>query len=177
MNNTMGDFWVFGYGSLIWNPGFTHIGTVSAKIYGLHRALCIHSWVHRGTVSEPGLVLGLAKGGSCHGVAFKVESKERNSVIGYLRARELVTDVYKEVWRTIHLPDGETEMALTYVADPASPQYSDALTLERQIDVVKSANGKSGANIDYILKTVEHLKSISIRDRHLERIVKQITNY
>lgn len=175
MANVMGDFWVFGYGSLIWNPGFSAVETQPAKLFGLHRCLCIYSWVHRGTRQSPGLVLGLDKGGSCQGVAFKVGAKDRTEVIDYLRERELVTDVYKEHWRRVLLKDGQSVNALTYVVDQTSPQYSGSLDLQTQIDLVSSARGNSGHNREYVIKTAEHLKSISIKDVILERIADEFS--
>ena len=171
----MGDFWVFGYGSLIWNPGFATIQSKPAKIFGFHRSLCIYSWVHRGTEKSPGLVLGLDKGGSCNGMAFKVSGSNRNKVLDYLRKRELVTDVYKEKWCKVYLPCKVQISALTYIVDRSSQQYSGTLDLQKQIEIVKNARGKSGANNEYILNTVNHLKSISIRDHNLEAIANQIT--
>ena len=173
----MGDFWVFGYGSLIWNPGFEVIESHPARLFGLHRSLCIYSWVHRGTRQSPGLVLGLDKGGSCSGMAFKVHAKNRDSVIKYLRERELVTSVYKECWRQIKFRSGSSEKALTYIVDRSSPQYSGLLDLEKQIEIVSSAKGNSGPNNEYLLKTVEHLKSISIRDHNLESIANTIIHH
>lgn len=170
----MSDFWVFGYGSLIWNPGFDHIEACAAKIFGLHRTLCIHSWVHRGTQSHPGLVLGLDKGGSCRGMAFKVSSKKREKVISYLRERELVTNVYKEAWRQIHLANGQTTKALTYIVDDLHPQYAGQMDIASQTGIVMSAKGKSGPNCEYILKTVDHLNSIAISDMRLEKIAAEI---
>ncbi len=173
----MGDFWVFGYGSLIWNPGFDSLDAHPAKLYGLHRSLCIYSWVHRGTRNSPGLVLGLDKGGSCSGMAFKVHSRNRKSVIEYLRERELVTNVYKESWRRVALGNDRTEQALTYVVDRTSPQYSGILDMQKQIELVSTARGNSGANCEYVLKTVEHLKSIAIRDHNLEMIAAIIAQH
>ena len=170
----MGDFWVFGYGSLIWNPGFDHSHARPARLFGMHRSLCIYSWVHRGTQNAPGLVLGLDKGGSCYGMGFKVEGKNRESVIEYLTRRELVTNVYQEAWRRIKFSDGKTVTALTYVVDRKNPQYSGQLQVQKQIDIVSSASGASGQNREYILKTVEHLKTINIRDHNLETIARSI---
>src|SRR5438309_11601760 len=88
-----GDLWVFGYGSLMWRPGFEFIEQVPARLIGEHRALCVYSFVHRGTPEKPGLVLGLDRGGACRGVAFRVAEKHRATTVAYLRAREQVTSV------------------------------------------------------------------------------------
>src|SRR5436305_15171687 len=88
-----GDLWVFGYGSLMWRPGFEFVERVPARLIGEHRALCVYSFVHRGTPEKPGLVLGLDRGGACRGVAFRVAAEHRASSVGYLREREQVTSV------------------------------------------------------------------------------------
>ena len=98
-----GDLWVFGYGSLIWRPGFEFIERVPARLIGEHRALCVYSFVHRGTPEKPGLVLGLDRGGACRGVAFRVAEEHRAATVAYLRAREQVTSVYREVMRSVWL--------------------------------------------------------------------------
>src|SRR3954454_21993452 len=98
-----GDLWVFGYGSLMWRPGFEFIEQVPARLIGEHRALCVYSFVHRGTPERPGLVLGLDRGGACRGVAFRVPQKHRLATVAYLRAREQVTSVYREVMRSVWL--------------------------------------------------------------------------
>jgi glutathione-specific gamma-glutamylcyclotransferase len=98
------DLWVFGYGSLIWRPGFTFIERIPARLFGLHRALCVYSFVHRGTPECPGLVLGLDRGGACRGLAYRVGADKRAETIAYLRAREQVTKVYREAMRPVILP-------------------------------------------------------------------------
>src|SRR5215471_21711026 len=97
------DLWIFGYGSLIWRPGFAFIECVPARLLGLHRALCVYSFVHRGTPERPGLVLGLDHGGACRGVAYRVRGDSHAQTIAYLRARAQVTHVYRECVRSITL--------------------------------------------------------------------------
>ena len=168
----MSDFWVFGYGSLMWRPGFPHRERVPARLAGVHRSLCIYSWVHRGTEAQPGLVLGLDRGGSCRGVAFHVDGGARDDVIGYLRERELVTAVYHEAWRPVRLltPEKPTVVALTYVADRAHAQYAGRLPREALLARVRDARGRSGDNASYVLNTAAHLKELGIADATLEWI-------
>lgn len=167
----MSDFWVFGYGSLMWNPGFETIERSKAVMHGVHRALCIHSWVHRGTQQNPGLVLGLDHGGSCRGVGLKVHGNNRDSVIGYLRERELVTHVYLEQWRPIRLEGGERVEALTYVVDRQHEQYAGRMSDHEICEIISRSSGKSGQNIDYIVNTVSHLRESGIHDPHLETVI------
>src|SRR5256885_16558684 len=114
-----GDLWVFGYGSLMWRPGFEFIEKVPARLIGEHRALCVYSFVHRGTPEKPGLVLGLDRGGACRGIAFRVAEPNRAATVAYLRAREQVTSVYREVMRAVWLENDARQRvsALTYVVD------------------------------------------------------------
>ena len=170
----MGDFWVFGYGSLIWRPGFAHVETRRATLRGYRRALCIYSFVHRGTRERPGLVLGLDRGGSCVGLAFRVRGALRDEVIGYLRARELVTNVYLERTVAVLLETGETVPAVTYVADRAHEQYAGALDEGRAAAAVRGASGQSGRNEDYLASTLEHLEALGIRDRWLEGVARRL---
>lgn len=166
----MGDFWVFGYGSLLWQPGFAHVETQRARLFGYRRALCIRSFVHRGTEERPGLVLGLDRGGSCLGLAFRVPGKIRDEVIDYLRERELVTNVYLERWLSVRLKDGRDISALGYVVDRTHRQYAGSLGVDEAILGVRGAVGKSGPNEAYVLNTVDHLKQIGIRDHWLETV-------
>lgn len=169
------DFWVFGYGSLVWRPGFAFVERRQATIHGYHRALCVLSHVHRGTPERPGLVLGLDRGGSCHGVAFRVAEELRDATLAYLREREQVTGVYRELLRPVRLDDGRFVEAVTYAVDRQHGQYSGALTPDEVIELVRQGVGRSGANPEYILNTYEHLLMVGIRDRALERIVNGIT--
>lgn len=173
----MGDFWVFGYGSLIWRPGFEFVEEAPALLHGYRRALCIRSWVHRGTREVPGLVMGLDRGGSCRGMARRVEAAHREAVIAYLRERELVTNVYLERWVPIRLDNGRRERALTYVVDRGHEQYAGALPPGEVAQIVSGASGKSGANIDYVLNTVAALQKLSIHDHRLEAVSRELAKW
>lgn len=170
----MGDFWVFGYGSLMWNPGFAHLESQRARLSGYRRALCVYSWVHRGTKEKPGLVLGLDYGGSCVGLAFRVAGQSRDDVVRYLRERELVTNVYLERELPLRLDDGRQVRALAYITDRTHAQYAGALDEEHAAGVVRGAAGKSGENTGYVRSTVEHLQTLGIRDRWLEGVARRL---
>ncbi|MER8382468.1 gamma-glutamylcyclotransferase [Mesorhizobium sp. M0142] len=175
----MGDFWVFGYGSLIWRPGFAHVETRRARLHGYRRSLCVYSFVHRGSRERPGLVLGLDRGGSCIGLAFRVPGELRNEVITYLRERELVTNVYLERVLSVRLDKretdgGETVEAIAYVVDRSHEQYAGALDAAEAAAVVRGAVGQSGRNEDYVLSTLEHLEALGISDRWLEEVTRRV---
>lgn len=172
----MGDFWVFGYGSLIWRPGFAHLETHRARLYGYRRSLCVYSFIHRGTRERPGLVLGLDRGGSCVGLAFKVNGAARDEVISYLREREQVTSVYLERTLTVRLESGEVVQAVVYVADRTHVQYAGALSESEAATVVQGAVGQSGRNEEYLSSTVEHLQKLGIRDYWLEGVAKEVAH-
>src|ERR1700756_4301513 len=128
------DLWVFGYGSLMWGPGFEFNEQVPARLSGGHRALCVFSFDHRGTPEKPGLVLGLDRGGACRGVAFRVVAQRREQTIEYLRSREQTTHVYREVMRSVWLEnEGRDRVsALAYVVDRGHIQYAGRLSLTEQ---------------------------------------------
>lgn len=173
----MSDFWVFGYGSLMWRPGFDHLERLPARLVGAHRALCVYSWVHRGTRERPGLVLGLDRGGSCRGIAYRVAPDQRESVIDYLRSRELVTNVYLETWRDISLEGQERRLktALTFVVDRTHEQYAGKLSHDTLLSLVRDGVGRSGVNADYVIRTAAHIRELGFRDRVLERLVAELT--
>jgi cation transport protein ChaC len=163
--------YVFGYGSLIWNPGFPFLHAERALLHGAHRSLSVYSHRHRGTAEQPGLVFGLSRGGSCLGVAFEVDAAGWPAVFDYLQAREQDRGVYREAWRQVTLAGGRRVRALAYLVNEEHPQFAGALTLRAQLDLVRGARGESGRNTDYVRNTATHLLSLGIRDRALEAIV------
>lgn len=165
-----GVHWVFGYGSLIWRPGFTFARSGRALLRGAHRSLCIYSHIYRGTPEVPGLVFGLAHGGSCGGMAFAVDDAAWPETLAYLRERELVTDVYREAVRPVRLVSGATVEAVCYLVNERHEQYAGRLTVEQQVPLVQRGFGSSGANTDYVLNTAQQLRTLGIRDRALETL-------
>ena len=167
-----GDLWVFGYGSLMWRPGFEFVERVPARLIGEHRGLCVYSFVHRGTPEKPGLVLGLDRGGACRGVAFRVAETHRAATVNYLREREQVTSVYREVMRSVWL-ENETRQrvsALAYVVDRGHMQYAGRLSLAEQLRHVQQGHGQSGNNRDYVLATVGAIEAAGFRDEPLHQL-------
>lgn len=170
----MDEFWVFGYGSLMWNPGFEFLERSQALVYGYRRSLCVHSWVHRGTQQKPGLVLGLDRGGSCRGMAFRIAPDQWDETIDYLRERELVTNVYLERCLPLQLADGRSSKAVAYVVDRAHTQYAGGLDAIAAAHVVHGAEGRSGPNDAYVFNTLAHLREMGIRDHWLEQVVGEV---
>lgn len=166
--------WVFGYGSLIWNPGFSFLSAQLGLLRGAHRSLSIISHHHRGTRDTPGLVFGLTRGGSCRGMAFEVCASAWDEVRAYLDARELVTSVYRDVWRPVALADGRRVRALTYVVDEAHEQFAGQLSVEQQLAMIRAGVGISGRNVDYVLNTAAHLQQLGIEDKALMALARQL---
>ena len=164
------NFWVFAYGSLMWNPGFDYQEKMPAKLYGYHRSLCIWSWYYRGTQEDPGLVLGLDIGGSCHGMAFRVNSNQVNIALTYLHEREMINNVYLPVYRRVHVSPGETVNALTFIVRPGHPQYAGKIQAHRAAQTVNLASGQRGLNKEYVNNTISQLNHMGLEDRKLFRI-------
>ena len=175
--NSQSELWVFGYGSLMWRPGFPFSEAAPALLKGAHRALCVYSVVHRGTHAEPGLVLGLDRGGACRGVAFRVAAGAEETTGDYLREREQITDVYVEAVRPIRLLDGSDRVlkALTYLVDRNHAQYAGNLPLDEQLRIVRGGKGQAGGNVEYVMKTVRHLEETGVHDPLLSVIAAHLT--
>jgi len=169
------DLWIFGYGSLMWRPDFEFAERQIALLRGYHRALCVYSHVHRGTRERPGLVLGLKRGGSCKGVAFRVAPKAVDATLAYLRAREQVTAVYLETRLRTTLADKSVVNAVCYIADPKHEQYAGLLERAELVRLVSQGVGVSGANPEYVRNTQSHLRELGIRDGTLEWLMDRLS--
>ncbi len=165
------DLWIFGYGSLMWNPGFPYVEDQAALIHGYNRSLCVRSTEYRGTAENPGLVLGLDKGGSCCGRAFRVAAKHVNTAIAYLDDREQVTKVYCPHFVTAKLADDREVSAYTFVVRREHEQYVH-LDLEEQARLVANGKGDRGTAMDYLASTVEHIDELGIKDSDLHKVLE-----
>lgn len=162
--------WVFGYGSLLWNPGFRPVEQVVARLPDYHRSFCMRSIHHRGTAHAPGLVLALdeAPGTHCTGLALAVAEAEREAVLAELRARELISSAYLEKVLPVDLADGRRVPAITYVIDPDHAQYCGGLSLEEQARIIARAVGGRGPNTEYLFNTAGHLRELGLEDADLD---------
>ena len=167
--------WVFGYGSLIWNPGFPVAEQQIARLSGWHRSFCMRSIHHRGTEATPGLVLALdrAAGSSCAGVAFRVTDGAEEDTLASLRERELISSAYLEDWLPMQI-GGANITALCYVIDPVHEQYCGGLPLAEQADIIAAAVGGRGPNCEYLFNTASHLAGLGIADPDLEWLCARV---
>lgn len=166
--------WVFGYGSLMWRPGFPFAERRGATLHGRRRAFCIYSVHHRGTYERPGLVLGLAPGGATRGAAYRVDEADWDQTYAYLLEREQPTETYIEARRNVRLEDGRRVEALTFLSDTGHPQWAGALDLEHQAALIAGATGLSGRNVDYLKDLVAHLREMGVRDGGMERLLEMV---
>ncbi|MEX0280613.1 MAG: gamma-glutamylcyclotransferase [Arenibacterium sp.] len=168
--------WVFGYGSLLWNPGFDVSRSELATLPGYARSFCMRSIHHRGTETEPGLVLALdeAEGTSCDGLALAVAAGREDETLNYLRERELISSAYLERNLQVTLSTGEQVEAVTYVIDAAHVQYCGGLPLEDQAQIIAQAVGGRGANSEYLFNTTEHLSALGLHDADLNWLSQRV---
>lgn len=168
--------WVFGYGSLVWNPGFEIEESVIATLPGYARSFCMRSIHHRGTDENPGLVLALdqVESARCLGVALGVAEQRREAVLAYLRERELISSAYLERMLEVDLVDGRRVAAVTYVVDPDHVQYCGGLPLEDQARIIARAVGGRGPNTEYLYNTADHLGALGIVDADLDWLAGRV---
>lgn len=168
--------WVFGYGSLMWNPDFPVAAARRARLDGWHRSFCMRSVHHRGTPERPGLVLALdaAPGAACEGVAFAVAAGAEAATLAALRERELVSSAYLETVLPVALAGGGTVAAVAFVIDRAHVQYCGGLAPEEQAALIAAAAGGRGPNPEYLFNTVAHLDALGIRDGELHWLAARV---
>jgi len=164
------DLWVFGYASLIWRPEFDAAERQPAAVHGWHRALQMRSRVNRGTPECPGLVFALVPGGSCRGMAYRIERERAATELERLWLREMPTGVYDPRWLACRTPQG-TVQALAFTLGRNSPAHTGALPDAQMVDVLRRAAGRFGTTLDYLLETAASLRGCGIRDRDVERLV------
>ena len=169
------EVWIFAYGSLMWRPGFACAEAAPARLHGYHRSLCVYAWVHRGTPEQPGLVLGLDRGGSCRGRAFRIRPEQEAEILEYLDGRELVTNVYRRKRLPVTV-GGRRLPAWAYVVRRDHPQYAGQLAPGRLLELVERGVGRSGRCRDYLLSTVGHLEAMGIFDGPLHMLAKALAD-
>lgn len=167
-------FWVFGYGSLMWRPGFEYVTQRAAALEGYSRSFCMYSHHHRGTRQVPGLVLGLDPGGICTGSAFLVAEPQVPSTIAYLKEREMDHYPYVPLYAPITLDTGERVTAYTFIVNTQHPQYATGLTVPEKADIIMRAEGISGLNRDYLINTVQHLENLGYVEDELHALLKEV---
>jgi len=174
-----GPLWVFGYGSLMWRPGFAAERAVHARLVGWRRCFCIYSTHHRGSPARPGLVLGLDRGGACEGIAYRVAPADAAATLAYLRAREQINGVYREAHLVVELEDGSGEhvQALAFVVERAHPSYAGRLAPAEQARLIRAACGRSGSNVDYLVNTLRHLRQLGVDEPELARVLTLVGPY
>ncbi|MGQ0563691.1 MAG: gamma-glutamylcyclotransferase [Gemmobacter sp.] len=173
---TQAAMWVFGYGSLIWDPGFAVAERRVARVRGWHRSFCMRSVHYRGSATAPGLVLALdrAEGASCDGVALRVPAGAEEATLAYLRERELISYAYLETTLPCVLQDGPEVMAVSFVINQANDQYCGRLTPEDQASIIAASHGVRGPNRDYLYATVAHLAGLGIADAELAALAARV---
>ena len=167
-----GDLWVFGYGSLMWSPGFAFRERSVGLLRGYHRALCILSTRYRGTDRRPGLVMGLCRGGSCWGMAFRIPASQVAAALGRLWHREMRRRVYFARLVSVRIVRGRRVRALAFIADPEHAQYCRELKLQSRAQLVAQGVGERGRCTDYIRHTLEHMYELGVTDPHLARVLE-----
>lgn len=168
-----GNLWVFAYGSLMWDPGFEHVRSRPAMLYGYRRSFCVYSTRYRGTPERPGLVLGLDRGGSCRGMAFLVRGSQVPRALEALWAREMSRLVYEPRIVSVNLGEGKVK-ALAFVADREHKSYAGDLPIEHVAQTIADCSGARGPNADYLFNTLRHLAALGIDERHLARVAAAV---
>ena len=167
--------WVFGYGSLLWNPGFRYSKKEIARLDGYKRSFSMRSIHHRGTAENPGLVLALNidRQSFCEGLAFEVEQGKEVETLEYLRGRELVSSAYLERQVSLYLKNGQSIQSLVYVIDEGHAQYC-RLTIDKQAEIIANAKGGRGPNDEYLYSTRNKIAELGINDAEIECLYTKV---
>jgi glutathione-specific gamma-glutamylcyclotransferase len=174
------DLWIFAYGSLMWRPDFAFEELRRARLTGWHRRFCVVSRYYRGSAENPGIILGLDRGGTCEGLAFRIAPQNARAVLNYLRIREQISGVYREARVAVELhglSNGaapERQTAVAFLAEPAHPSFMPRLPMAQQARIIANARGLTGTNFEYLANTVSELTRLGIRERELERVLAVI---
>jgi len=166
------EIWIFGYGSLMWQPGFDVVESQLADLAGYHRDLCILSYVFRGTPEVPGLVMGLNPGGTCQGRAFRIEGDQKEQVMAYLHEREMINNVYEPTWLDVSLEDGRMVSAYSFVAVQDHDQFVGHFNQDQEVQYILQGKGQGGTSLEYLENTCVHLRELSIDDHGLETLLE-----
>ena len=169
--------WLFAYGSLMWSPDFGYLDAVPARLSGYHRHFCLYSYIYRGSREAPGLVLGLDRGGSCWGIAYRIAADNAEAVLQQVDRREIQHAVYHRRRLAVRLGMGEGGRRLVahaYVVNRDSPQYAGRLSQKRVIELVCQGEGERGRCLDYLHNTVAHLNELGLPDPNLAALLKAV---
>jgi cation transport protein ChaC len=166
--------WIFAYGSLIWEPEFAFVEAEPALLHGYHRSCCLYSFDYRGTPAKPGLVLGLDRGGSCRGVAFRLAADSLAGSLDRVWRREMTVPPVYDL-RQLPVRTGRaTRVALAFTVRRAAPDYAGRMPLDEAARLIAQAHGRRGSCRDYLDKTVKHLANHGIVDRPLRRLAERV---
>ncbi|MCR9254812.1 MAG: gamma-glutamylcyclotransferase [Alphaproteobacteria bacterium] len=167
------DIWVFAYGSLIWNPAFHFVEKRFAKIFGFHRRYCMWTTLGRGCPENPGLMLGLDRGGSCKGLVFRIAEDAIQEEMEIIWRREMLAGSYIPTWCRAETEAGQV-WAISFVMDRANERYCEGLDEDKLVDVLSTAKGRIGSCAEYLFNTVEHLDAMGLRDQQLSRVAERV---
>jgi glutathione-specific gamma-glutamylcyclotransferase len=167
--------WIFAYGSLMWRPGFEYVSVAPARLSGFHRRLSVYSYHYRGTPENPGLVLGLDRGGSCAGLAYEISDEKWHDTLAYVREREMITGVYREIIKQVYGREMETPVqAVTYAVNRSHAQCAPPMSVAKTMIYIERGHGLSGSCADYVANTINHLRSMGIHDAGLEKLAPHL---
>jgi cation transport protein ChaC len=167
------DLWLFGYGSLIWNPCFEFAERRLARVHGWHRRFCLWTHLGRGSTERPGLMLGLERGGSCHGVVFRLPAETIETELDVVWRREMVTAAYVPTWVRAATEAGNVP-AVAFTINCAHSRYAGRLDEAATVEALALAEGPLGTNREYLFNTVAHLEGLGLHDRALHRLAAAV---